>query len=72
MNKKETAATVSDMIRLRDEYHAMAHRCREAAKTQRGDKAAELQGMAKAYGGVWLDMDDMAQGKKHPTLRRLG
>lgn len=72
MSNKKRAATVADMTRLRDEYHAMAHRCRDAAKEQRGDKAAELRGMAKAYEGVWLDMDDMANGKKHPTLRRRG
>ncbi len=51
--KKEVVATVSDLTRLRDEYHDMARRCKAEAANGRGDKAARLLGMAAAYDGIW-------------------
>jgi len=71
-SKKGVGATVSDLQRLRDEYHEMAKRCKAEALKCRGDKAAELRGQARAYEGVWLDFDDMINGKGHPSARRRG
>jgi len=71
-NKKEVGATVSDLLRLRDEYHELAKRCKAEALKCRADKAAELRGQARAYEGVWLDLNDMINGKGHPSARRRG
>ncbi|WP_282265956.1 hypothetical protein [Stenotrophomonas sp. PS02298] len=70
--KKEVVATVSDLTRLRDEYHDMARRCKAEAANARGEKAAHLRGMAAAYEGTWLDFSDMIEGKGHPSARRRG
>jgi len=70
--KKAIGATVSDLVRLRDEYHEMARRCTAEAKRQHGEKAAGLRGQARAYEGVWLDMSDLINGKGHPSARRRG
>lgn len=72
MSKKNVVATQSDLIRLRDEYHAMAKNCKSEAAKVNGDKRMKLLGMAQAYEGVWLDFSDMANGKGHPSARRRG
>lgn len=72
MNRKAAAATVSDLIRLRDEYHEMAKRCKAEAANHYGEKKAELLGQARAYEAIWLDLNDMANGKGHPSARRRG
>lgn len=71
-SKTGVGATVSDLLCLRDEYQAQAHRCKAEAANCHGEKAAGLIGQARAYESVWLDMNDMANGKGHPSARRRG
>ncbi|HGM5448569.1 TPA: hypothetical protein ACKPYZ_000932 [Stenotrophomonas maltophilia] len=63
-------ATEKDLANLRNEYLDLALRCRTEAKKLRGDRAAALEGQARAYAGCAADLFDLINGRKHPSARR--
>ncbi len=63
-------ASERDLLMLRNEYEQLALTCRTEAKRQRGDRAAALEGQARAYVGCAADLNDLIIGRKHPSARR--
>jgi hypothetical protein len=68
--KRKPGATEAELIRLRNDYEARARLCHSQAKTMTGDRAAALRGQARAFEGCALDLNDLAQGREHPSARR--
>lgn len=66
----KAGASEKDLLTLRNEYEQFALRCRTEAKRQRGDRAAALEGQARAYVGCAADLNDLINGRKHPSARR--
>lgn len=70
MSARVPVCTASDLIRLREEYREMGRRCKDAKSAARGDKAAAFEGQARAYEACALDLNDLIEGRGHPSARR--
>lgn len=62
---------VRDLIKLRDEYRAMAARMVVAERSSRDPNAVDrLRAQARAFSGCIADLTDLIEGRKHPSDRR--
>lgn len=61
----------NDLIKLRDEYRAMVANMVATERASRDPNLADrLRAQARALGGCATDLNDLIDGRKHPSDRR--
>lgn len=67
--KPQAMVKASDLVRLRNEYERLA-RDAESRVRQPGKTGVVSSGQAHVYRAVAADLNDLINGKGHPSARR--